>query len=178
MYTLDVEKRDCTAKAKKLRRMGIIPGSINGRHLPENLLIQLSAVAAKKFLREKGKGAELTLNCDGASYHVLLKEITRAPLDGQIQDLSFQVLTEGETFNGAAQIVLRNADKINVPVQKLVHEIPYRALPANLTEIVEIDLSKLRTGDRVKVSDLSISKVPEIEVLLAADTLVLNIEGR
>lgn len=177
MYTLNVEKRDQEIKAKKLRRMGIIPGSIGGRNLEQNILIQLSATEAKKFLRENARGALVTLSCGDATYRAMLKDITRAPMDGQIQDLSFQMLSDGEPVNGIAQIAFKNADKINSPIHKLVNEIPYRALPENIIETIDIDISRLRSGDRVKVSDLPISSMTEIEVQLSPDTIVLSIEG-
>ena len=178
MYTLDVEKRDLTIKAKKLRKIGFIPGSLAGRTPEETLLVQIPAGKAKKFLKENSRGALVTLSCDGVSYPAVLKSISRAPIDGQPLDLAFQSLFEDVPVNSAAQVVLRNADKITVPVNKLVNEIPYTALPKDLVELAEIDLAQLRAGDRVKVADLALSGLPGLEVLLAPDTLVITLEGR
>lgn len=177
MYTLEAVKRDMNMKAKKLRKMDIIPGSISGGKLPENILIQMPSSQVKKFLKEKAKGAKVTLTCDGVEYSTILKDVTRAPMDGQVLDLSFQALTEGDTVTSVAQIVLTNKEKMTVPVHKLVSEIPHKALPEKLIEIIELDLGKLRPGDRVKVKDLDISKDADIEVLIDGETIVLNVDG-
>lgn len=177
MYTLEVTKRDQSVKAKKLRKTGIIPGSITGGKSAESLLIQLPASQVKKFLKEKAKGARVLLTCEGTEYQTVLKDVTRAPMDGQVLDLCFQILTDGEAVNSVAQIVLTNKEKMSVPVHVLIGEIPYRTVSASLVETIELDLGKMRPGDRIKVKDLSISKDKNIEVLIDAENIVLNIDG-
>lgn len=40
MENIKVQKRDFTVKAKKLRRLGVVPGSVFGKSLTESISIQ------------------------------------------------------------------------------------------------------------------------------------------
>lgn len=175
MYVLNVEKRNEMIKAKKLKKAGMVPGSVYGGDLKETLLIQIPEGEARKLLKSKLKGGNLTLECDGKRFNVLLKEIDCNPVNSQIDNLSFQNLIEDEKVVSVAHILVKNKNKMPVMVQKLMKEIPYRALPSNLIEKIEIDLEKIRAGAQLKVKDLPIYQNPNIEILLEPDMLVLNV---
>lgn len=175
MYVLNVEKRNEMIKAKKLKKTGMVPGIVYGGDLKETLLIQIPEGEARKLLKSKLKGGNLTLECDGKKINVLLKEIDCNPVNKQIDNLSFQNLIEDEKVISVAHIILKNRNKTPLMVQRLMKEIPYRALPSDLIEKVEIDLEKIRTGVQIKVKDLPIYQNPNIEILLESDILVLNV---
>lgn len=62
-------------------------------------------------------------------------------------------------------------------VQQFITEIPYKALPTNLVETVEVDMAKLRAGSNLKVSDLPIWNKSDVEVTIEGDRPVLNVTG-
>lgn len=175
MYSLSVEKRNETIKAKKLKKSGFIPGVIYGGNIEDTLLIQIPEGEAKKLLKNKLKGGNLILNYDSKNLNVLLKEIDLNPVTNQIDNLSFQKLVENEKVVSAAQIILINQNKLPTMVYQLLQEIPYKAMPADLIEKVEIDLENLQAGTQLKLKDLPIYQNPNIEVLLDADEDVLNV---
>jgi large subunit ribosomal protein L25 len=175
MNILNVEKRDAGIKAKKLRREGLVPCTIFGGELKENILITASASEMRKMLNKKSRGAILTLKCGEENYNVILKEISYDGMAGQAQDASFQLLKGDEMITSVAKIVLKNKDKIPTLVQVLIPEIPYRTLPEHLVETVEIDLAKLRPGAGVQVKDLSIYGNENMELLVEAERLVMSI---
>ncbi|MDD2957007.1 MAG: hypothetical protein PHR92_00525 [Lachnospiraceae bacterium] len=175
MYQLEVKIRDKAVKAKKLRKNGIVPGSIGGGGLTETILIQMPEGDAKRLLKSKGKGGNLLLVCEDKKWNVLLKEVKRDIATQQIEDLVFQSLVETEQVGGTAKIILKNKDMVATMVQLLIEEIPYKALPSKLVETIEIDLGELKQGDKVKIEDLEIWKNPDVEVLMEPDNLVLNI---
>lgn len=175
MYVLNVEKRDGAVRAKKLKKEGLVPGSIYGGDLQETLLIQMSEKDAKKLLKTKKKGGIVTVNCAGDLHNVLLKEFTYNGMKSQVDDISFQKLIETESVNGTAQVVLKNREKIPHLVQQMIDSISYKALPTNLIEEIEIDLSGMQAGDAQNVADLLISKDPNVDVLTPGDQLVFNI---
>ena len=50
METINVQKRDFNVKAKKMRRLGMVPGDVFGSFLPESISIQMEEVVARKIL--------------------------------------------------------------------------------------------------------------------------------
>ncbi|MGO5052380.1 50S ribosomal protein L25 [Lachnospiraceae bacterium LCP25S3_G4] len=177
MYKLDVEKRDKLVKAKKLRKNGIVPCSVYGGKLKETVMIQMQEGEARKLLKSKAKGGNVLLTCGADEWNVLVKDVSHNAVNNQIEDIVFENLVADEVINSTAQVVLKNRDKVPTMAQLILSEIPYKALPSNIVETVEIDLAELKIGDRLKVEQLSISQNPAVEVLLPAENIVLNIVG-
>ncbi|MEG1633585.1 MAG: hypothetical protein RR314_05980 [Oscillospiraceae bacterium] len=179
MYVLTAEKRDIEIKVKQLRKNGMVPATACGGSLTETLHVQIPYAAAKKLLKAKSRGGNLTLECEGKKYNVLLKDISCDAISGSIRNLSFQSLTEGKFMNGTAQVVITGRETVSVMIQQLLNEIPYKALPSDLVEQIEIDVTGMKLGDCVKIEDLEIAKNPNIEFLIPTDSMILNlIEGR
>ena len=175
MYILEVEKRDKNVKAKKIRKSGLVPCNVYGGKLSETLLFTIPQGEARKLLKEKSEGGIVTLKCNEEKVNALIKSISSSIINNQIEDISFESLDNNTSLNSVAKIVLKNKDKVPTLVQLLLPEIPYKALPKHIIETIEIDLAELRPGDQVKVEDLSISKDPDIEVMIEKDRMVLNL---
>jgi large subunit ribosomal protein L25 len=177
MSIFHAEKRDANMSARQLKKTGLIPGNIYGGDLDQSLLIQLPQSEAKQLLRSKTTGNKLTLSVGGRQYAVIIKEIKRQPASGQIEHLSFQCLDNDKMVASAARIVLLNREKVSNFVQQRLFEIPYKALPSNLVEEIEIDLEGMPVDTYVKVEDLDIAKNEDIELLTEPEGLVLSIVG-
>lgn len=175
MSIVKAEKRNESLKAKRIRKLGFIPGCVYGSSLKESLLIQIPQGDVNQLLKTKSKGSKITLEVEGSKNTVLLKEISSNPVSNMVEHLSFQKIDADELITGTAQIVLINREKISSFVQQLLFEISYKALPANMVEKIEIDLEGKKDGSNVKVEDLDIAKNKDIELLVAPDTMVLNI---
>ncbi|MEG1584122.1 MAG: hypothetical protein RR131_05540 [Anaerovorax sp.] len=174
MYILNVEKRNESVKAKKLRKLGLIPVSMYGGDLTETLLMQTSLINARKLLKSKSKGGRVQLDFEGNTISALLKEISYHAVSGEVETLDFQKLLEDEVVNSSARIVIVNRDKTQLMVQQLLDEIPYRGLPSDLVETIEIDIETIKEGHNVKVEDLPFAKNERIEILMPMDALVLS----
>lgn len=177
MYILNAEKRDMSINAKRLRRSGMIPGSIYGSNLDEALLIQLHQHEVKQLLKLKSAGNKVSLNIGSQVYVVMIREISRNPIDSQIENISFQSLVNDEMVTSAARIVLLNKEKVTYFIQQRLFEIPYRAYPSNLVEKTEFDLEGKPAGTYVRVEDLDICKNKDIELMADPSCLVLSITG-
>ena len=94
----------------------------------------------------------------------------------QIIELDFQALVKGEKVRSVAEIVLHNKEKVTEGVlEQLLTEISYKAVPEALIDKVDVDCSKLRLGDTIKVSDLDIVNDKDIEIITHMDTPVVSV---
>lgn len=172
MYQLNVELRDPKEKAKKLRREGLVTGNIFGGKLEKTMLIQMPEGIAKKLLREKFVGGMVVLTCEGKKYPVLLKEVSNCPVTYNIEELSFQSLAEGVTVLSQAQVVLLNRNEVPFMVSQILSEIHYKALPEDLVEVVEIDVTQMKEEQRLTLEELPIWNDKTIEIVLPGDSVV------
>jgi large subunit ribosomal protein L25 len=176
MSVLKAEKRSGGMKARKLRSAGYVPGCIYGKNLDGSIHIQVRQSELRQALAGKSRGSKLTLSLGSKKLNVLIKDISRDPVTNEIENLQLQNLVSDEVVTSTAKVVLVNKEKITSFIQQRVFEIPYKALPSNMVEEVEIDLEGMNVGSTVKVSDLDIARNKKIELLIDPETLVLSIE--
>jgi len=175
MSELKAKKRDINSKGKQLRREGIIPGVLYGKHMDESLSIQIPQKDAVHFLNSNSTGSRLDLVIGKKKYMALLKEVTYVPVTNAIEHFSFQVLTADEKVTSSAHIVLHHKEKIDGVVQLALDEISFKALPKDIVERVDIDLEGMKVGTTILVSNLEISKNEALEILSNLDDVVVTI---
>ena len=174
MTTLKAEKRDMQTKAKKLRREGFVTGNIFGKTIQGSIPVQIPKGDVEKLLKTKNKGSQILLKVDGQQYDVLIKEISYNSMKQQVEEIDFQVLVSGEKVHSVAEVVLKNHEKVTVGVlEQRIHEIPFKAVPSALVEKVEIDVTKLRIGDSVKVKDLAIASDKDVELQIDPEEVIV-----
>ena len=176
MTTLKVQKRDMEIKAMKLRREGFVTGSLFGREFDGAIPLKIEQKEAERIQRECLKGSQLYLELDGKTYDVLLKELDYDPMKHQIIEMDFQALVKGEKVHSVAEIVLHNKDKVvDGVLEQLLSEISYKAVPEAIVDRVDVDCSKLRLGDTLKVSDLEIAQDKNVDIMTHMDTPVVSV---
>ena len=178
MENIKVQKRDFTVKAKKLRRLGVVPGSVFGKSLPESVSIQMEEGIARRLVREKREGSKLPLNVDGQIIPVQIKEKSLNTLNGEILHISFQALTTDEKVNSVIHILLANEKKFGGQLEKMLMEIPYASFPEDMIDTLTIDVDGLKTGDVLTVKDIPELMQEKIELQVDTDEIVLRIVGR
>ena len=176
MTTLKVQKRDMEIKAKKLRREGFVTGSLFGKEFDGAIPLKIEQKEAERIQRECLRGSQLYLELDGKTYDVLLKELDYDPMKHQIIEMDFQALVKGEKVHSVAEIVLHNKDKVvDGVLEQLLSEISYKAVPEAIVDRVDVDCSKLRLGDTLKVSDLEIAQDKNVAIMTHMDTPVVSV---
>ena len=177
MNTLKAEKRDLSVKAKKLRREGYVTGNIFGREIEGSIPVKMDKLETQKFLKANIKGSRINLSVDGRDYDVLIKDIAYDAMKSQINEIDFQALVSGEPVNAFAEVILTGHDKVQGVLQQHLEEISYKALPSALVEKVEIDVSGMKIGDVIKVSDLPIAADKDIHLTTDADEIDVSLSA-
>ena len=175
MKPISVQKRDLTRKAKQLRRAGLIPGSVYGGPLEHDIPLQLDAAEVQKLIRETWQGSRVTLDLEGQSIPVQIKDADFEPISRKILDISFEALKADVKVNSMVHILLKNADKLPTPPEKLLTEIPYDALPKDMIDTITLDLDGMPIGTVITVADLPELQNPALDLQVPADEIVLRI---
>ena len=176
MTTLKVQKREMDKKAKQLRKEGYVTGNLFGKDLEGSVPLKIERKEAERIQRECLKGSQLYVELDGKQYDVMLKELDYDSMKNQILEMDFQTLVKGEKVHAVAEIVLHHKDQVVEGVlEQVLTEIAYKAVPEALVDKVDVDCSKLRLGDTLKVADLDIAKDKDIEIMTHMDAPVVNV---
>ena len=176
MNTLKAEKRSMDVKAKRLRREGFVTGNVFGREIKGSIPVKISKNEAERLLKTNGKGSQVLLNVDGTEMDVLIKEIDYNSLKGQVDEIDFQALVNGEKVHSVAEIHLLNHEKVTTGVlQQMLKEVSYRALPSALVEKIELDVGGMRVGDTIRVRDLAIASDKDVQLQTYLYTVVVEV---
>jgi large subunit ribosomal protein L25 len=172
-HKIEVELRDAGGKgaSRRLRRAGKVPAIVYGGNLePKSIQIHHNTV----WLMSKNEwfySAILDLSLDGDVQPVLLRDMQRHPFKPQILHLDFQRVNADEAIRVRVPLHFLNEDKSpagktsGVVVSHAMTDVEVSCLPRNLPEYIEVDLTELKTGDIVHLSDLMLPEGVEIPEL-------------
>lgn len=178
MNTLKAEKRSMDVKAKRLRREGYVTGNLFGKKLEGSIPVKMAKADVARLMKANNKGSQITLDVEGESYDVLIKDVEYNSQLGHYDEIDFQALVSDEKVQSVAEIVIVGYDKVVEGVlQENLKEIAYKALPKDLFDKVQIDVSEMKVGDTIRVKDLDMAKNTEISLMTDLEAAVVTVSA-
>ena len=178
MDQIHVKTRDTGIKAKRLRQLGMVPGNIIGKSLPESISIQMEEAEARRLVRQLREGSKIAIDLEGQAIPAQIKEKSLNTLNNEILHLSFQALVADEKVNSVIHILLENEEKAGNQLEKMMMEIPYASLPADMIDTITIDLDGMAVGTVVMVKNIPELMSDAIELRVDPEEIVLRISDK
>ncbi len=167
--------------AKRLRNNGLIPAVVYG-HKEETIPICVDAHEFARMLREeKGDNVIIDLRWDKTSKKAIIKEIQRNPVTSEVIHVDFQHLIAKEKIEIDVPIQLIGT-AVGVKeeggvLEHVLRKVSVRCLPKDIPGHVELDVSELRIGESIHVSDLEMKNVEILDRLEEAVVTILTPRG-
>lgn len=171
---LNAEIREDVGKgaSRRLRHQGKIPAVIyGGKTAPATLTLEhdplMHAATQESFYSSI---LEIQV-ADGRKQKVIVRDVHHHPYKLQIMHLDFLRVSAEEVLRMSVPIHYTGEDESEAGktsgliIQHLVTEVEIAALPANLPEYLEVDLSGMEAGDVVMLSDIHLPEGVEIPAL-------------
>lgn len=168
--------------SRRLRRAGRIPAIVYGGHA-EPASIELDH--EKTWLASQNEwfySSILTMDVDGKSEQVLLRDMQRHPYRQQIMHLDFQRVSANEAIRTAVPLHFLNQDSspagkaADVVITHELNEVVVSCLPGDLPEYIEVDLADFALGGIIHLSELKLPKgveIPELKLGKEHDVAVV-----
>jgi large subunit ribosomal protein L25 len=176
--TLTAEPRSVIGKkVKNLRNAGIVPAVIYGQREP--VKIQIERGSLRRALRIAGSTQLLNLEMNDGERTVIAREIQQHVTRGDLIHVDFYEVNMKETITSEAELVPVNiaapeADGQGVGTLPL-RSVDIECLPDALVSVIEVDMSKIITGDTVlTVADLVAPA--GVTILTDPDTVMARFE--
>lgn len=157
--------------SRRLRRAGKVPGIVyGGDRAPAMVEFNHNEI----WLAQQNEwfySSIINLDLDGTIYQVLLRDLQRHPFKQQILHLDFQRVNANEVLVASVPLTFINEEispagkSADVTVSHELKEVTIACLPGNLPQSIEVDLSELKAGDIVYLSDLKLPEGVEIPAL-------------
>jgi large subunit ribosomal protein L25 len=162
--------------SRRLRRTAFVPAVVYGAgQAPQSIQIEHNTIllAAK---HEWFFSSVLDLNVDGKVQKVLVRDWQKHPFKLQMLHMDFQRINENEAIRVNVPIHFLNQEKspagktAGVVISHNMTEVEISCLPKDLPEFIDLDLTDLKPGDIVHLSELKLPANVEIVALhLGAD---------
>jgi len=178
--TLEVKERGAdelgSRNTKRLRRQGMIPGVLYGK-------TNKAFVVGERELRAALTGpgglngiVDVVISGQKTPHHAVLKDYQQHPIRGTITHVDFHEVRLDQPIHATVLVHLVGeapGSKVGGVVQQVARELNVEALPADVPEYVEVDLSGLNVGDILRLQD-----VPPVEGVKflddPAETVIAN----
>lgn len=171
--SLKIEARTLQGKkVKQLRKQGLTPAVVYGAGI-EAMAVQAETGVIKKVVAEAGKHTPVYLTGDKKRI-AMIKDVDFNPAKrGEIRHVSFHAVKADELVYAEVPVTLvgigeSEAERAGLVVLQAIDRIEVRALPMELPDAIEIDITKMaEPGDKVTLGD---AKIPEGVELVERDS--------
>lgn len=160
--TLKAIKRNLVGrKVKQLRKKGIIPGNIYGKKVKSEA-VETDEKEFATVYSKAGATSIVNLILGGKEHPVLIHMVQHDPVSRKPLHIDFfQVDLKEKVTARVPLVIIGESGAVKDRVGVLLHiisEVEIEALPADLLEKIEIDVSKLTALDQsIKVGELKVS---------------------
>jgi large subunit ribosomal protein L25 len=150
-----------SAESRRLRREGVVPGVLYGDGEPVPISI------AERELRRALTGAaglhsilDVEIDGKGSTHASILKEYQVDPVRGLVTHVDLQEVRLDQAINAAVTVLLLGSEdapgvREGGVLSQPLREVTVEALPLEVPEHLDIDVSGMEIGGTLRVSDLT-----------------------
>lgn len=172
-FELNAEIRQGSGKAdsRRMRHAGMVPGIVYGDGKDPVALKLQHLVLMHQIENEAFYSQILTLNVDGKSEQVVLRDMQRHPSDPRLLHIDFQRVSATQKLHMQIPLHFINAEECDGvktgggAISHLMTEVEITCLPKDLPEFLEVDLLELELDQTLHMSDIKLPEGVEIPAL-------------
>lgn len=174
--TLEAKKRQISTKSAltQLRKEGRVPGVFYSKHHePLALDVQANALNPLVFT---SKAHLINLKVDtGETFDCVIKDVQFDPVTDKIIHFDLLGLETGEKVDIEVPVQIVGT-AIGVKeggfLQQFLHKLEIECLPNDIPEHIEVDVTNLKKGHSIHISDLNI---PNITFKQSPDSIIVSV---
>jgi large subunit ribosomal protein L25 len=175
---LSVQRRDPSGSraVRRLRRTGSVPGVVYGGG-EDPIAFHVDARTLRSALAHAGAVLDLSIDGAGAT-PVVLKELARHPVSGHTIHVDLLRVRLDVAIQATVVLELVGGDdapgvKEGGVLEQVTRELTVEALPTEIPDTIEHDVSGLQVGDTVTLE--AISAPPGVKLLDDPETVIATV---
>jgi large subunit ribosomal protein L25 len=158
---LEVQERSAhgSRESRRLRRAGLIPGVLYGRGAVHPI-----SVSARELRRALAGPSglhtilDVVVEGDGGAHPAVLKDYQRHPVRGTLVHIDLHEVRLDQPIHASVSVTLVGESvgaKEGGVLQQVTRELNVEALPMEIPDHVELDVTTLAIGDSLRLADLT-----------------------
>ena len=154
--------------AKAERKAGNVPCVVYGGEAPIHFSAPVLAFKGLVYTAE-AKTAKITIG--DTSVEAVIQDMQFHPVTDQLMHIDFIQLVEGKPVTMNIPVVLNGQARVlnGGKLKTILRQLSVRAIPGQFPDSIELDITELRIGKSIRVSDV----IPSGYEILNADTAVI-----
>ncbi len=183
---LEVQEREQSGsrESRRLRRAGIVPGVLYGRGKPHAICVPERDLR-RVLTGSAGLHAILDVHLAGqkTTHSSILKDYQVDPIRGKIEHFDLQEVRLDQAIQTSVVVELVGESvgtKAGGALSQVAREVRVEALPLEVPERLELDVSSMEIGDTMRLSDLrtpeGVTLLDDPETVLATVTMPTRVE--
>src|SRR5438067_2058800 len=184
---LEVQERDLrgTSESRRLRRTGMIPGVLYGNGKTAHPIAVPERELRRVLTGSAGLHAILDVVLAGqkTTHSSVLKDYQVDPIRGKIEHFDLQEVRLDQPIQSSVTVELVGESvgtKAGGVLSQVAREVRVEALPLEVPERLELDVSAMEIGDSLRLSDLRVPEgltlLDDPETVLATVTVPTKVE--
>lgn len=145
---------------RQLRRNGWVPAVVYGTNF-NNQTIQIKGRELDAALRNQATNKPFRLEVAGQTQDVMVYELQRHPLFGNILHADFKRINMNEKIDTTVPVLMTGDPELGVATL-VRHSVEVSCLPGNIPASFTVDVDGLNIGDVILVQDLEIPAGVEV----------------
>ena len=151
-----------TGASRRLRAAGRVPGIVYGGEGQPQMIDMDHNEMWQAINKAAFHTSVLDMNLDGKASQVLLRDAQLHPYRQQIVHMDFLRVTAGQKISLRVPLVYKGQEespavkKHRCVVNITTNSLEISCMPTDLPECIEVDLSKLKPGDRITLAGVKL----------------------
>ncbi|WP_085993345.1 50S ribosomal protein L25/general stress protein Ctc [Oceanobacillus senegalensis] len=141
---------------KRLRNDGGIPAIVYGSNI-NTQSISIKSLDLLKVIRDVGRNGILSLNLNGKSKNVVLRDYQTNPINSKILHVDFLQVDENTEIDTKVSVILKGTsegEKTGGIAKQFLHELDITAKANDIPDEIEIDITNFEIGHTIQVADI------------------------
>lgn len=178
--TLNLKNRSEKGKNQvdKLRTEQIIPGVIYSKGKESTLVSAIEKDLLKAY-QENGTSSIFSIDLEGNSQQVLIKELQMHPFKNHIIHFDLYLIDMSEKIKVSIPVVLEGRDDIKAQpsvLLQVINEIEVECLPGNLPSEAIVNVENMQVGDSILVKDLDVANNEKLSLFIELEETVATLQ--
>ena len=158
MNTLVAQERKDFKKStlKTLRNDGEIPAIVYGRDInTKSIFIKNKDLL--KVIKGVGRNGIISLNLNGKSKNVILRDYQNNPVTKDILHVDFLQVDKHTEIDTKVSVIIKgtsNGEKVGGVAKQFLHELDITAKVNDIPDSIEIDITNFEIGHTVQIADI------------------------
>ncbi len=176
-YTIKAERRNEIGKSRmrRMRGQGTVPAVMYGHGDPSEMLAVNAHEMGRLVDEIRGSSPIVELVVDGQPLMCVIKTLQRNPTNDQLLHIDFQKVHPTEKITMNVPVIVHGTPegvKSGGMLEHLLREVPVRTTIDKIPQRFELDVTPLKLGQSIHISDL---KTEGVDFAIPLETAVVTV---